>query len=234
VNAIQERLRPGNLAANARETVKAAAMETARDVTESEPVQYVRANPIATTMIGIGIAGVAMLAFGGRDAYSSGRGRRREQRDWRSASSWHGDASAGYRAEYPERSAYSGSESVEPYTPGMSPASGGGRSWSSVRSGSDAPGYREAFERQLHTGRTADARHYLRRTWDENPLVIGAATAVIGALVGLAVPETERENQLMGPTRDNAVQAVQETVREKVNQVQEVATEAVNTLAEKR
>ena len=79
MNAIQDRLRPGNIASNAAESVKStvrnvasntseAVSDRAREMADSEPVQYVRANPIPTAMIGIGIAGVTWLALGGREA----------------------------------------------------------------------------------------------------------------------------------------------------------------------
>src|SRR5574338_20449 len=68
VEAIQDRLRPGNIASNAVESVRSTASEKAREFADAEPVQYVRANPIPTAMVGIGIAGLAWLAFGGRDA----------------------------------------------------------------------------------------------------------------------------------------------------------------------
>ncbi len=56
VNAIQDRLRPSNLAAGAAESVKSSVKQAAgeqarmvsdaaRDFADSEPVQYVRANP---------------------------------------------------------------------------------------------------------------------------------------------------------------------------------------------
>ena len=48
-----------------------------------------------------------------------------------------------------------------------------------------------------------------------------------GAIVGMAVPETERENELMGETRDNVIEGVQQTVREKVEKVQEAASNVV-------
>ena len=72
----------------------------------------------------------------------------------------------------------------------------------------------------------------LRRTWNETPLLIGAASAILGAIVGLTVPETNRENQLMGETRDNMLDTVQETVRDKVNQVQQAATDAAGIVQE--
>ena len=71
VNAIQDRLRPSTLASNAAERVKDAAMDKFRDVADSESVMYVRANPIPAAMVGIGVAGLAWLAMGGRESRSS-------------------------------------------------------------------------------------------------------------------------------------------------------------------
>ncbi|MGH9373231.1 MAG: DUF3618 domain-containing protein, partial [Vicinamibacterales bacterium] len=62
VNAIQERLRPSTLASDAASSVKQAAIEKARDVADSDSVMYVRANPIPTAMVGVGIAGLVWLA----------------------------------------------------------------------------------------------------------------------------------------------------------------------------
>ena len=231
VNAIQERLRPSNIVAGAKESVKAVARERAHDVAQSEPVQYIRANPIATTMIGIGIAGAAMLAFGGREPERSYRRRQNARRDWRNTE--YDDTRSGYAggSSRSEMQGYSGIETADQYTPDLSRRAYGsdaaevygGRT---QREQHQTRMYRPARYRSLSSG----GRDYLERTWNENPLVIGAASVVIGALVGLAVPESERENELMGEARDSVVDTVQDSVRDKVNQVQQAASTAVNTV----
>lgn len=199
VNAIQERLRPGAIASNAADKVKRVARDTVRDVADSDSVTYVRANPIATAMIGIGVAGLAWLVMRGGDGHSSRGSYRRElssrSPDWRTA-------------PY-----YEGSDSYQ----------------------SDADLYREGSrnQRRAQSGsRGGDIGDYfpkqLRRTWNETPLLIGAAAAVLGAIVGLTIPETERENELMGETRDSMLDTVQETVRDKVTEVQQAATNAAS------
>ena len=236
VNAIQERLRPGNIAANAAENVKQVAREKARDVAESEPVQYVRANPIPTAMVGIGIAGLAWLAMAGR-----------ERSSYRSRSRW--DSSDRSRRRYSAEvdvyegraGGYSGLEAAE--VPGT--WYGADRAYGAY--GSETRGIADSG-RDLTTGRgdvrwgssalqrsgmsrvTRGTQENLRRTWNENPLLVGAACAVIGAVAGLAIPETEREHRLMGETRDNLVETVQDTVRDKVEKVQEAATNAVSSV----
>ena len=216
VDAIQDRLSPRNLASNAVDSVRTAATEKARELTETEPVQYVRANPIPTAMVGVGIAGLAWLAFGGRegDRYGS-RSASRGRRDWRSSAGYYEVDDARGRA-HTERFAHGSS------TPDATPAMGyRGSSESFGRSSASASA------RYGNPGRLDLTTNQLQRSWNENPLLIGAAAAVLGAIVGMAVPETERENELMGETRDSMIEGVQQTVRDKVDQVQQAASHAV-------
>lgn len=67
-----------------------------------------------------------------------------------------------------------------------------------------------------------DARGSLERMMEENPLAVAAGAAVIGLALGLLLPETEKERQVMGPTRDNLAERVQETA----SRVKDVAIEA--------
>ncbi len=61
-----------------------------------------------------------------------------------------------------------------------------------------------------------------------NPLVIGAVAIALGAAVGSMLPETQRENELMGEMRDKLINQASDVVQEKLGQVQQVAKEAVN------
>ena len=200
VNAIQDRLQPAALASNAVDGVKDAARERLRDIAETDTVQYVRANPMPTAMIGVGLAGLAWLAFG-RDAHDSGARDRDRRRDWRVPS--------GYEFER------------DRYLPGDelgSPASARPR-------GAVQEEARHLVQQTRQGARRA--QNTLRQTWDANPFLIGAAAAVIGALVAAAVPGTENENRLMGETRDQVVDGVQQAVKDKVQAVEGVATGAV-------
>jgi uncharacterized protein DUF3618 len=276
VNAIQDRLRPGNIASNAAESVKSTVKnvasdkaqyvtETARDMADSEPVQYVRSNPIPTAMIGIGIAGLTWLALGGRKAESRNRYRAtgRTSRDWRrlapyneseryyrggtghtgytgqsgyAAESGFGDAGFG-EAGYPGQGGY---ETAAAYTPDLNQRAGGsyagsrgsyGTSGNYGETGSDfsgrnvAEGAQDLSRRAQQT--TRQAQRKLQRTWQQNPLMMGAASAVLGLIVGMAMPQTEIENEYMGEARDNAIEGVQQSVRDTVGKVQDAATSAV-------
>ncbi|HEX5659288.1 MAG TPA: hypothetical protein VFX59_18970 [Polyangiales bacterium] len=79
---------------------------------------------------------------------------------------------------------------------------------------------------------------------DENPLLVGALAIAAGVGVGLALPETRRENQLLGETRDRLLgdarglldearrtaRDVGETAREAARDVQRQARETTQDL----
>ena len=57
---------------------------------------------------------------------------------------------------------------------------------------------------------------------------IGAAVAIgLGVAAGLAIPETERENQLLGERRDELMSRAREMGREKIDAVRNVASEVI-------
>jgi ElaB/YqjD/DUF883 family membrane-anchored ribosome-binding protein len=85
---------------------------------------------------------------------------------------------------------------------------------------------REVSTRAADQGRRA--RGGLERMVEENPLAVAAGVAVLGLACGLLVPESEREQRLMGPYRDDLVQRTQETVR----RVKDAAVEAGGELRE--
>lgn len=210
VNAIQDRLRPRNIASNAADSVRQAAGERVRDVADSEFVQGLRANPVPTAMVGIGIAGLAWLAFGGGDSRRRRtRDRGRTSRDWSTVPSYRQDD------EY-----YGELESDRD------------RDYAAAPGGRSDEGITEQVTRGVQRT-TRRAQTGLERTWQRNPLLIGAASAVVGALVGLAVPETERENELMGETRDNMVEGVEQMARDTAKKVQDAAATAVDLVTDK-
>ena len=235
VNEIQDRLRPGTIASNAAENLKQAASERVRDLAESDSAHYVRANPIPTAMVGIGIVGLAWLAFGGRDASeyrdSRYRGYQGASRGWRRAPRGY-DVEARYRGT--SATGEYGSSAYDFESPAGHAAYTGTESYDVNReAGTMSHLADRTSEMADYTSRRVRQSAYraqsrLQRTWNESPLLIGAAAAVLGALIGSAVPETERENELMGETRDNMIEGVEQTIKQKVEKVQNAATDAVN------
>jgi uncharacterized protein YjbJ (UPF0337 family) len=66
---------------------------------------------------------------------------------------------------------------------------------------------------------------FQRAMW-ENPLAVGAAAVALGAVVGLAIPETEQENEWMGEARDTVVEKAQSVAQDTMQKVQGVAEQA--------
>jgi ElaB/YqjD/DUF883 family membrane-anchored ribosome-binding protein len=68
--------------------------------------------------------------------------------------------------------------------------------------------------------------------FDERPLVMGAVAIVVGAALGLALPRTSYEDNLLGDSSDDLINRAKETVGEAAKSVQETVkqtTEAVKT-----
>lgn len=88
---------------------------------------------------------------------------------------------------------------------------------------------REAAQRVRQTGRRAQSQ--LERLSRENPLAVGAGALLLGAAVGLALPETERENELMGETRDEMVDRAQDMARNAASRAQDAAADLAGEAA---
>ena len=220
VTAIHDRLRPANIASRAADGVRSAASERARDVNDSQAMRYMRANPVPATMVGIGVMGLAWLAF---------RGQQPDRRDGTfdydhpRYSRWLDET--GYTA--------GGMSAGDVGNPGLAIAEAGEAEYRSASYARSAEMTGTSGSAATRMRRMAPrAQRQLKRTWNERPLVMGAAAAVAGMLVGLSVPESEREHELMGSTRDNVVGNVQRAVGDKVSQVQEAATSAVDQVRE--
>jgi len=67
-------------------------------------------------------------------------------------------------------------------------------------------------------------QNQLQRMVQQNPLLVGAGALMLGMAFGLAVPETDAENELMGPARDNMVDRARGIARGAASQVQEAAS----------
>jgi len=71
------------------------------------------------------------------------------------------------------------------------------------------------------------AQSGLQQMLQSTPLAVGAIALATGLAVGLSIPETDKENQLMGEQRDQLMNQAQHTVTEKAQAVQAVAQQAV-------
>jgi hypothetical protein len=67
---------------------------------------------------------------------------------------------------------------------------------------------------------------------ETNPVAVGALGVALGGFAGLMLPETERERQLMGETRDRVIENVQQAAGQTIGTVQHVAQDAVTAAAD--
>lgn len=79
----------------------------------------------------------------------------------------------------------------------------------------------DAAQQQAH-----QVKSRLAQTLDENPLLVGAVAVALGAAIGLSLPRTPQEDQIMGPMRDNLMDKAQSTASDTMQKVQQVAQEA--------
>lgn len=69
----------------------------------------------------------------------------------------------------------------------------------------------------------AEPPSLFERVLQSNPLALGLVALIIGAIIGLLLPETERENALMGPKRDELLDKGREAVEELRHKAEAVA-----------
>lgn len=245
IEAIEERLKPSNLVAQAGETVRNAATEKVKSMANTAgyasqrmmntPVgQTVRDNPIPIAMIGIGTAWLLM------NRRSGGGGRYRRSRDdsrYRTANAHgseygYGSGQAGYESG---QSAYgSGRTEWRQNTSGAPVGTAGYADYASVAGSessrvSEFGGEFRPYSRQTEW-RSVDFERVVR----DNPLVVGAAAALVGVAIGMSLPSSETENRVMGEARDTVVDRVREVAGEAAEKVQDVAGKAAEAVTQVR
>jgi hypothetical protein len=95
---------------------------------------------------------------------------------------------------------------------------------------------------QESAGRFADvAQHQAQRVEErfnaalrENPLAIGAVALALGTAVGLAMPQTRKENEWMGEARDTLVDKAQSVTQDAMEHVQQAAQKVTDELIPNR
>ena len=80
--------------------------------------------------------------------------------------------------------------------------------------------------------RAQQAKGGFQRALQESPLSLGAIAVGIGAAVGFAIPESGKENELMGETRDQLANQAQQRADETTRRAQRVAQQARETAEE--
>ncbi|MBA2442011.1 MAG: DUF3618 domain-containing protein [Rubrobacter sp.] len=207
------------------EYIKEQAREQLRSSARSSGSSFagtVKRNSVPLALVGAGLGWLVVNARGSGEDQGSGR--------HQLAGSTYRDSRA---HEYPRGPTGAG-ERQPPETEG-SPVSGG----AAQESQSSAEATRErasemggqAQERAQEAQKRAQegaqrAKGGFQRMLQENPLALGAIAVGLGAAVGLSIPETEKENQAMGETRDKLKDQAQQKVQDTKEKAQRVAGEA--------
>ncbi len=243
VDAIQERLSPENLKEQAKDRVKEAtvgraeqAMSEAGDRAReagSGVVGTIRANPLPAALTGIGLGWLFMNARRQGSSRPSYRGAYGYPPTNEYAPPVH---------EYPPRYEDEGTSGPSAAGQALGRARDGvGETATQVHDkAGEVAGRAQDRASQLSSqtrnqvSRLGDraqaqarrASNGFQRTLQENPLAVGALAVGVGAAVGLAIPETSKEHEVMGEARDAVVEKAQEKAQDVQQRVQQVAEEA--------
>jgi tRNA uridine 5-carbamoylmethylation protein Kti12 len=79
---------------------------------------------------------------------------------------------------------------------------------------------------------TDRAKQTFQNTLEQNPLAVGAVAIVAGAAIGLMLPITQKEDELMGEARDRLLHQAQDKAKETLKMVEDRAGEAYRTATE--
>ena len=225
VDAIQERLSPENLKEQAKDTIKEATVGRAQEA-GSGIVETIRANPLPAALTGIGLGWLLVSA-----RRSGGSGQTRYYRD----RAYHPyDYPAGYEGS---TTTSSGGTSVP--SPGEALGRARDRVGESATQAQDRASEAASRAQDRVSNLTEQARYQARRASGgfermvrENPLAMGAVAIGAGAAVGLAIPQSSQEHEVMGEARDTLVEKAQEKAQDAQEKVQRVAEEAQSAAKE--
>jgi gas vesicle protein len=70
------------------------------------------------------------------------------------------------------------------------------------------------------------------QTMEENPLMVGAAVLALGVVAGLAIPSTDKEDELMGETRDHLLEEAKEAGQQALDKGKHVAEAVADKVKE--
>jgi hypothetical protein len=229
IDEIGHRLQPQTIANEAREKIREATVGRVERIVDDAGqtaqrtgntfMETIRQNPVPAALAGLG---VGWLVLKMRDQGSSG------------GDAWRYRASSGYRYYG------NGGQSGDPMdrVRGFADDAAG----RAQQVGTDvqraaqtaAEGTQEKFQQAQWQAQSAltDAQRQVDRTWNENPLALGALAVGVGAAVALAIPETQKERELLGEQRDKLVEKVSTVATQALDEAQTKAQEVAQQVGE--
>ena len=214
IDELGDRLNPQNLKQEAKSAIKNAASDAVSNVgdqarrTGSRLVDVIRDNPLPVIAVGAGVTWLLTQ---------------------RSSSDISGDRMARYAYTGPERRQGEGKlsrikEKVGGAVSGVKEKVSETASGISEHAGELASGTGERVGelRVRARSQTRRVKTNLEHAAEENPLMVAIGATIVGLALGLLLPGTERENELMGPARDQLVDRAERTAE----RVKDAAAEA--------
>jgi ElaB/YqjD/DUF883 family membrane-anchored ribosome-binding protein len=206
IDELGNKLSPQNLKEEAKSAIKDAAQGAVSNVSEqarrtgSRLVEVIRENPLPVIAVGAGVTW--LLTQRSRSDISGDRmaryaytgPERRQGESWQSGTGIKGrvgEAVSGVKEKMTEAAG------------GVAERAGELKDQAQERIG-EFSGQARSKTRRLKTN--------LEHAAEEKPLVVAIGAAVVGLALGLLLPGTERENELMGPARDQLVDRAEKTV----------------------
>ena len=257
VDALGDKVSPDNIADNTKEAIHSAqeaVVSTVHDLTSSvtsstdglasSVVDMVKRNPLPAALIGLGIG---LLAAGGAsagrssnsDSYDKNKQTGNQNRSWAGPSvpvrndygAGHYGSSHSANRRYADGLNSDGLSADTDYTPGTAQLPEPGDSsyssnpLSSVAESAggfanDAGNYAQEYAQSAKSG--------LARLLEERPLVVGGLAVIAALALGLALPTTRQEDELMGATSDELLN----TAKAKAQDTFEVAKTTAQETAE--
>ncbi len=236
-----ERLNPGNIKDRVKQDIRDATIGKVENMAQSAADQWdeaketlgdaqrtmmdvIRDNPIPAAMVGIGLGWLAYNASQRGSQASSRSGRARSGRAFGSGYGYGGSA---YGAGRFGSGGYPGAETGEEDTIDRVRDQASELSDEAQRKASELADRAQGMAQNL----ADETRHRARRIEDQfhdNPLAMGAAALTLGMAAGLAIPETRREDELMGGARDKLAEKTRDMVEETRDKVENVAGRVVD------
>jgi ElaB/YqjD/DUF883 family membrane-anchored ribosome-binding protein len=213
IDELGNKLSPSNLKEEAKSAIKDAAQGAVSNVgeqarrTSSRLVEVIRENPLPVIAVGAGVTWLLTQrsrsdVSGDRMArYAYTGPERRQGRNWQSGSSdWQGGSGVSGRVGH----AASGvKDSVSEAASGVAERAGELKDRASERMG-ELGGQARWQTQRIKTN--------LEHAAEENPLALAIGAVVVGVALGLLLPGTQREDEIMGSARDQLVDRAEETV----------------------
>ena len=250
INEIGHRLDPQVIAGQAREQLREATVgkverlmddagQTAQRTGDSM-IETIRQNPVPAAIAALGLGWLA-LRFRDQQSSASYGGNGSGYRD-RYLYQPRGGYSSEYGTDYGRGAAYGGG--TDPLQPARDAADRMATGAQDVAGqavdraqqlGSDvqqaaqsAVGQTQEKVQQAQwqvQGTVGQAQRQFDRTLNENPLAVAALAVGVGAAVALAIPETQKERELLGEPRDKLVSQAEKVAAKALDQTEQRAQE---------